>query len=354
MGKNMKKVLSYALGIVLALGVGFTYAYAVGANDSNAFVTRTEWQAKVDQVEASIDNVTKTLNQNTMDFMMNGPRLRVGFADGFENNGGMSATGGPGGMAYRETTLASITSRFMRTNHMYLLDNWDGSQMVSNYEYTSSDSIAGAQYPIIARFALKVDNEEDTYIVVSITGYLDLSVTNPYMGLFDRVKLGDGPPDYSSAQTLTVTLPLSDWGPMSGTAFTAQGRTSSAVYTGTQANSAFSAMTRMYSNNNSAEALSNPGTGYIRRDLTATDVSFTWEFPATACTIKQFNTSSPYCVYNAFPKNMAGRKFGGPYDRLNLSNSSVTSASVYKVYSPQKGCLALKSYLVGEIPILNE
>ena len=231
MGKNMKKVLSYVLGAILALGVGFSYAYAVGANDSNAFVTRTEWQAKVDQVEASIDNVTKTLNQNTMDFMMNGPRLRVGFADGFENNGGMSATGGPGGMAYRETTLASITSRFMRTNHMFLLDNWDGSQMVSNYEYNSGDSIGGAQYPIIAKFAIKVDNEEDTYIVVSITGYLDLSATNPYMGLFDRVKLGDGPPDYSSAQTLTVTLPLSDWGPMSGTAFTAQGRTTSAVYT---------------------------------------------------------------------------------------------------------------------------
>ncbi len=354
MNKNFKKVLSYTLGIILAMGIGLTYAYAVGANDSNAFVTRTEWQAQVDQVEASIDNVTKTLNSSTMDFMMNGPRLRVGFVDGFENSGGMSATGGPGGMAYRETTLASVTSRFMRTNHMYLLDNWDGTQMVSNYEYNSGDSIAGAQYPIIARFALKADNEVDTYIVVSIPGYIDMNATNPYMGMFDRVKLGDGPPDYASAQTLTVSLPLSDWGPMSGTAFTAQGRTSSAVYTGTQANNAYSALTRMYSYNNSAEALSNPGTGYIRRDLTATDVVFTWEFPATACTIKQFNTASPYCVYNAFPKNMAGRKFGGCYDRLNLSNSSSTGASVYKVYSPQKGCLALKSYLSGEIPILNE
>ena len=50
MGKNMKKVLSYALGAILALGVGLSYAYAVGANDSNAFVTKTEWNAKVAQI----------------------------------------------------------------------------------------------------------------------------------------------------------------------------------------------------------------------------------------------------------------------------------------------------------------
>ena len=88
MGKNMKKVLSYALGIILAMGIGLTYAYAVGANDSNAFVTKTEWDQKAAQIESHIDNIVKTVSDNNMDFVMNGARLQVNLIDGFENIGG--------------------------------------------------------------------------------------------------------------------------------------------------------------------------------------------------------------------------------------------------------------------------
>ena len=88
MKKNFKKCLSYVLGVVLAMGLGLSYAYAVGANDSNAFVTTTEWEQRVAQIEASLDNVNKTINDTSMDFMMNGPRLRSGLMEGFENIGG--------------------------------------------------------------------------------------------------------------------------------------------------------------------------------------------------------------------------------------------------------------------------
>ena len=56
MHKNIKKVLSYIVAIVLALGIGVTYAYAVGGNDTNNLMTKTEWQQKIDQIRASIDN----------------------------------------------------------------------------------------------------------------------------------------------------------------------------------------------------------------------------------------------------------------------------------------------------------
>ena len=49
MKKNIKRYLSYVLGVILAMGLGLSYAYAVGANDSNAFVTTTEWETKVAQ-----------------------------------------------------------------------------------------------------------------------------------------------------------------------------------------------------------------------------------------------------------------------------------------------------------------
>ena len=354
MGKNMKKVLSYALGICLALGVGFSYAYAVGANDSNAFVTKTEWNAKVAQLEAALDNVKKTMNDSTMDFMLNGPRLRVSLVEGFENNGGMGGGGFPGDMTYRDSILASVTSKYIRTNHLFLMDNWDGSQGISSYDFSTGDNIGGTQFGIFARFALKADNIPDTYIIVSLY-YPAYTLTNNmcYMGWFNRITLKDGAQDYSSAQSITVKLPLSEWALPWGTgAISAQGSTSASVYTGKQSDTVF-AKTRIYTSNNSAEALSNPGTGYIRRDVTATDVSFTWDFPATACTMKQFNTSSPYCVFNVLPLNMRGRKFGNGSDELNLANNNYATGIV-KVYSPQKGCLALKSFLAGEIPILNE
>ena len=75
--KQVKKTLSYLLAIVLALGIGLTYAYAVGANDSNAFVTTTEWEAKFAQLETSLDNVLKTVNDTNMDYVLNGPTLQV-------------------------------------------------------------------------------------------------------------------------------------------------------------------------------------------------------------------------------------------------------------------------------------
>ena len=356
MGKNIKKTLSYFLGLVLALGLGISYAYAVGANDSNAFVTKQEWLEKVEQLETSIENVNKTVNDTTMDFMISGPRLRVNMVDGFENTGGQSTWGNPGGVAYYYSTYASTTNRYWNYNSTVLMDQWDGSQGVTNYSWPSSDQSYN-QYPCLLRFALRTDNEPNTYIVVSMF-YFNAETSSDggyvYMGVFDRVTIGQGPQDYSQAGTYTVTLNLNEWGTLTTVNPPAtQAKTSSAIYTARPSEGYCTPQYMYFSNNNAVSVFSNPGTGFLTRAVTPTQVVFTFDFPATTSTMKQFNTSSPFCVFNVLPINMTGRKFGNMYDQLALTSTGNTNP-VVKVYSPQKGSLALKSYINGEIPIFNE
>ena len=89
---------------------------------------------------------------------------------------------------------------------------------------------------------------------------------------------------------------------------------------------------------------SNPGTGYITRNIVGNDITFTWDFPATTSSMKQFNTSSPYCFFNVLPLDMTKRKYGTRYDKVYINTSSL-GTPIAKVYSPQKGCLALKNYM---------
>ena len=70
--------------------------------------------------------------------------------------------------------------------------------------------------------------------------------------------------------------------------------------------------------------------------------------------MKQFTSGSSWVVC-VLPIDMKGRKYGGPGDLISVSATANDSAGfIAKVYSPQKGCLALKSYMNGEIPIFNE
>ena len=350
MGKNLKKVLSYALGIILAMGIGLTYAYAVGANDSNAFVTKTEWQAKIDKLETSLDAISKTIHDNNMDFVMNSSRLQVSMVDGFENFLTQNQYGNIFNASDYTGSTTDKNNLFPRYNQLILLDQWNGTQYVSKWEWNANSY---AQQGCKCRFALKT-NVPDTYIVVSYYYFNGSSSELMIAGSFDYVKLGPTPSDYSSAQSLSVTLSLDEWWPIRGSAApTSQAKTSSYIYTGTVANGKYFQPTIAYSNNNdSRDSVSNPGTGYITRDVQGNNITFTWDFPATACTMRQWSGNSPYCMFNLLPLNMEGKKFGGPYDKVAISTSPYFR--VAKVYSPQKGCLALKSYFNGEIPILNE
>jgi hypothetical protein len=358
MKKNFKKYLSYVLGVVLALGVGFSYAYAVGANDSNAFVTLSEWQAKIAQLEASLDNVTKTINDNNMDYVMNGPRLQTNMIEGFEN-----ATGSVNGAIALQTnadymyyTASDIRNKYNRYNRLELVDTWDGRQGLHTWSIPTSNQSADV-VRCKMRFAVKVDNEQDLYLVISqyratTTGWRGMIAT--------YVRVNASQQDYATAKTLSVTLPLTEWWILSGDISNGNfndANTTTAVYTGTPNDGLMWPETIVSTyDNTGGSIMSNPGQGRIERvvDKTAMTVKMTFTFPATACSIKQNYSNAIAWQYQ--PLDMSKRKFGNAYDTLCISggNGSTPRGAIVKVYSPQKGCLALKSYLNGEVPILNE
>ena len=141
MGKNMKKLLSYTLGIILAMGLGLSYAYAVGANDSNAFVTNTEWEAKVTQIETSIDNVKKTISDTNMDFVMNGPRLQTSVVDGTWNCGSVQSTdnAGFGSMPWHNTTVTDLGNLYSRFNDLRPIGDYIIWYISQNLDLLSKD-----------------------------------------------------------------------------------------------------------------------------------------------------------------------------------------------------------------------
>lgn len=346
MKKSMKKVLSYALGIILALGVGFSYAYAVGANDSNAFVTKTEWNTKVAQIEASLDNVSKTIKSNNMDFMMNAPRLQVNLVEGFENIGGVGNTGN-----VFVFTAGSVWNHYQTKwsaqNKYVLVDTLDGGQNLSPYGYYGAD-MNGNEFNRKAICALKSNDDPNIYLLYQ---YFLVDSSGVALAQVTYVDISKTTQNYSSARTLTVTLPKSDWIKMSnsGAGITDQSRVSTNIYTGTEGNGMSSRLP--YSGNNSATYgnLSNPGTGYVRLVTAADSFTVTYEFPATTCTIRTSGAASTSGkCFDFIPRDFNGRKYGTTFDDIDLSGN------ICKLYSPQKGCLALKTRTNGEIPIFNE
>lgn len=365
MSKNVKKFLSYLLGAVLALGLGLTYAYAVGGNDSNTFVTRTEWEEKISQIEASLDNISKTVNKNNMDFVMNGPRLQVGLVEGFENKGG--------GFDFKTVFSSNARNpqrdtdggtRMFIDNMMLIQDTWDGRQALKHSTPWYNGNTNAPMYACQARFALR-STEPSVYLIVSIYqmyrgSYSPYTLCNIFQVSY--VDLNNQTSNYSSPKVVTITLPRTEWGIWYGRELTTipdYSRRSDYIFTGTPADTVFpDYLYRSETNTNTTYNLSNPGEGFITRTSTSNDITFIFEFPANACTIRQArDTYEPSygAAWIIGPKNMKGKKFGNSTDKIAVDTSTlITNRAIAKVYSPQKGCLSLKSYLNGEIPILNE
>ena len=372
MKKNFKKCLAYVLGIVLAMGLGLSYAYAVGANDSNAFVTTTEWEQRVAQIRASLDNVKKTINDTNMDFVMNGPRIQVGLVEGCENTGGIIGSDFVGGTyygtQYREAAYDSISSRMSQGNSLMIQDQFDGRQVIKAPWWYSGDT-SSTMSRLRLRFAVKT-NDPNVYLVISwYAGEYNRMLNStppyswPYLQQFVYYDLANPYTDYSTAKTVEVTLPISEWWPRRGPEPpTPLSRRSSYIYTGRIGqNEGFPDFLYWASgNSNTSLNLSNPAQGYVTRTVTSTDVTYKFEFPANTNIIRDCNWSnSPYYgIWDTLPIDMKGRKYGNCWDKLTNSYSTAaterTARVVAKVYSPQKGCLALKSFVNGEVPILNE
>ena len=361
MERHIKKYLSYVLVIVLAVGMGISYAYAVGANDSNAFVTIQEYEERVEEIETSINNISKTILDTNMDYVMNGPRLQANLVEGFENKGGTNLTGGSViYYPYRDGSESTWFGRYSPVNYVMLGDTWDGRQVVTGNIPTYAGDVNNTLFPCMCRFAVKSDTP-NVYIILSFyyAGIGDPDGIRVYIGQASYVDLSKEIQDYSQAASITATVPLTEWWNLGGTAGPqTQAKDSAYIYTGSKSDTMFPPYL-IYSTNNSATTynLSNPGTGWLTRAVTPLSATVTFDFPANACIIRYESTSTPYFAWNLFPIDMKGRKYGNAYDQIYVSDTNTTYKSAHviaKVYSPQKGCLALKSYLNGEIPILNE
>ncbi len=354
MNKTFKKMLSYTLGIILAMALGLTYAYAVGANDSNAFVTKQEWEEKVEKLRISIDNINKTIKDTNMDYVMHGPRLQVSFIDGFTSTTPTTTDGSLNFSApFSFNTTTHINNLYSLYNNVVLLDQWNGHQAIGNFYWHTSD-LSDHQVNCSCRFAVRT-TDPNVYLIVSV---YDGSGATVYAALLTYVVVGDLTEyPYTSARTVQVSLPLSEWWTTRGTAgpTTRSGDASTAgVYYSTGGSNKFpNAIQR---GNNTYDGGWTAG-GSITCSVGVSEVSYNITFPAGAHTIKQANTaaSSAFCLWDVFPMNMKDRRYGGIYDTVYIpSNANDLYSPIVKIYSPQKGCLALKNRLNGEIPILNE
>ena len=346
MNKTFKKLLSYTLGAILALGLGLSYAYAVGANDSNAFVTTTEWEAKVAQIEASLDNVTKTINDSNMDFMMSGPRFKASLIDGLENVGGVHHIYGDMTFnnRYHGTSIGDINNLYPRVNDIFISDTWDGRQVIQQQYWTNGND-SYSMYAITCRYALRCTNDPDYYLVFTIGGG---DYDGAYVWYVQYAKLGDYPDTTTtSPKTLNVVLPLDKWWRYANPSLPpAVSRTNANVSPGTPSNG----LNFIYNTNAAVQNFDASGTNaYWSALLNSTNTEFTlsFEFPSNRWAIRV--TGGYHMVW---PMELAGKRLGGQGDRL--PNPTYQNACVAKVYSPQKRSLCLKAYLNGEIPILNE
>ena len=342
MKKNFKKYLSYVLGIVLAMGLGLSYAYAVGANDSNAFVTTTEWQAKVAQLESSLDNVNKTIGDTNMDFVVNGPRLQTNMVDGAQSC--VSLTNADGGYLYpyrsHETTVTATNNVYDYYCDYFLPDLWNGRQNISKVYWATSDTSSTTQN-LKYRYALATTTP-GWYIVVSVFGGSSW--------FWHYVKVGKYPIESSvTAKTFEVKFNKNEWGwPVysRGTTISALGRTTTAVFMGNVG------MGNEYISYNTAGGLDgfSSNNGAITRTIEGDVITQKFEFIGAYYAMRSTGQAQAYFPF--YPLNMTNRKFGNYADRVLVSPTA--TGEVAKVYSLVKGCYCLKSYVNGEIPILNE
>ena len=346
MKKNIKRYLSYVLGVILAMGLGLSYAYAVGANDSNAFVTTTEWETKVAQIEASLDNVTKTINDTNMDFMLNGPRLQASLFDGFENFGYMvDLNGNAGGRATYcryDSTSDAVTGNSVGNNNVKIIDLADGRQIVSMCKNVNQSQIT---YYAMGRYALKTTTP-DTYLICTTW-----RVDNYSWISFERCKLGQGAyPELDTQQTLTVDLDTDIWRVSSGAAPGAIALTNASQWVRTSTPWSYIYSDPAVDTNWVTNTNSRVGTS-----ISGNTVTMTLIFPATYRTLIYKSSSSGL---NLFPTNLNGRKYATNAENVCSRPSTATSQTgdyiIQKVYSPYKNCICLKSYLIGEVPIFNE
>jgi hypothetical protein len=278
--------------------------------------------------------------KSNMDFMMNGPRFQVNTIDGYENCLAKMEDGNLNGVQHYSNQTNNL-NRYPYKNDLYLQDTFDGRQSIHTVYWPVSDQTYNSA-AVREKFAFKT-NEPDIYVV--------LHVYDPVAVMFYYVHVGTYPiyPNASSipARTLTFSMDKSIWKyyANSSTEVGALGRTNQYVYYGRDLSTSSIYIQR------ASNATGSQGAAYITRTSDASKHTYTLEFPA------QSNCIRYVAVTNAWPfvrVDLEGHKLGTAADRVIGDPTASWGPSVAKVYSPMKNFMCLKSFVNGEIPIMNE
>lgn len=266
---------------------------------------------------------------------MNGPRFQIVNVDGLENgsspkgSNGMIASG-----AYHSNGVTSKDNLYPYWNDIYIQDKLDGRQSICMPQWATSNQISTI-YSTKWRYALRTTTP-NYFIIVS---YYSETVT-----VYNYVATGTMPVQSGLPyKTLIVELPKSEWKDRNNAAtippsisrgFAPGGKVSWSQYINNTAND---------SDGYTAQK------GFITRDSSDPNkYIYTFEFQSDIYSLKVVNDSFNRLV----PYNFHGKKMGNQGDRV-VPDMSSANGVIAEVYSPIKGCLCLKSYVNGEIPILN-
>ena len=275
--------------------------------------------------------------------MMSGPRIQLSVVDGFENGGHSTLSSQV--LDFGVNLSAAETNRRPFSADAYILDYYDGRQGLSHI-YWQPGSVDNPAVGCKIRYALKTTTP-GTYLIVSVY-YGDNNYA--YGFVYNYTKVGNYPLSTTGFPNLTVEFNTNEWvryGAPQNDPLTVN-RATTNIYCG---NVDFKEWIQNANANYDGFSYTGASTGiYTSSTLSGNILTSKIESTAPYYSIRIIDSSRS--ITPLIPIDMAGRKFGGPADRVIINPAS--RGVVYKVYSRAKGCMCLKSFLNGEIPILNE
>lgn len=279
-----------------------------------------------------------------MDFVMSGPRFQVNTIEGYENGTVAIHSGKLSyGLINHSATYNDTWNTSADINDAYITDLWNGRQGIAHIYWspnTESYTLRGLQFS----YALKTTTP-DVYIIVSIYGG---STDYPYECIIHWARIGNYPvanSDVPQGTWLRVDLPIDEWVYPGNPSSTPVAHAVNTYYVSSTAGY----LEYLRDTDSSVDSFS-ATSNCMRSSLSGNTYTIEVMFPGGYNAIRDV-LSSRY-IFGLLPLHMNGRKFASHGETILAGPSDV--GCVAKVYSPAKGCLCLKSYLNGEIPILNE
>ena len=280
--------------------------------------------------------------KSNMDFMLNGPRLQINMIDGWETcYGQMRTTNGLiSNVGSHDASITSFNNIYPQYNDIYLNDTFNGRQFIANSWWPSSN-MSYSTYVAKFRYALRTTTPGYYLVITNFTA-------DGAGAQINYVKTGVYPISSTiPAINLTVELDRSQWKYYNNSAggigqWDRMSR--SDLWAG-----AVNYLDYLELRNDNSQGFTVTNI-YCSRTVTDSTVTTTIEFPANTYSIRsRYGNMLPMLPYDLGGR---GIKMGGWGDRV-LPSLTNDGGAVVEVYSPIKGCMCLKTYVNGEIPILN-